>query len=247
MSFANAPRFFVDTPLDKAALGDAIELNDAVRRHWCKALRAKKGDRGVLFDGQGGEYHAILRDLDKNSARVLLAAYDPVCRAPAFAAHIGLAVSRADRMDYAIQKATELGVASVRPLISARSQPLKYDRDRKKIAHWQSVAIAACEQCGLNRVPKIHEPLSLDAWTKTADADLKLVLTLNASANPLPAALPKNIALLIGPEGGLSDDEIACATGRGFAPWTIGDRTLRAETAPVAALSVLNWQAQNAL
>ena len=151
-------------------------------------------------------------------------------------------MSKGDRMDYAIQKAVELGVSEIQLLTSERCEMrLKYDRDQKKLDHWQGIAIAACEQCGMNIVPKILAPLSLEKWLASALPETKLVLAPNKDeTDPLTQA-SRNIALLIGPEGGLSEAEIQAANDVGFMNWCIGERVLRTETAPVVALSILNY------
>lgn len=233
------PRFFIDTPIHLSQLGDVIDLPATIYHHWGKVLRAKVGDKAVLFDGQGGEYDVTLIDINKKHAQVRLDNHSPINRAPPCEITLGLVVSRGERMDYAIQKATELGVARIQLLSSERCQVhLKYDRDVKKIQHWQGVAIAACEQCGLNLVPQIIAPLELKQWVSLCADELKLVLTLG-DGSPAFDALPKRIALLVGAEGGLSDDEIAFACTHGFVPWCLGERVLRTETAPVVALTAL--------
>ncbi|OAV13284.1 RsmE family RNA methyltransferase [Moraxella catarrhalis] len=138
------------------------------------------------------------------------------------------------------KKATEMGVHCIHLLTSDRCQAhLKYDRDFKKIAHWQSVAVAACEQCGMNIVPNIIAPILLDEWVANCQDELKLVLALSENNPACNKLLPKNISLLIGAEGGLSPREIDLAIHHGFVPWRIGERVLRTETAPVVALSAL--------
>ena len=145
-------------------------------------------------------------------------------------------------MDYAIQKAVELGVSEIQLLTSERCEMrLKYDRDQKKLDHWQGVAIAACEQCGLNIVPKILAPMSLEKWLETDLPTTKLVLAPNKEEIDVLANATPDIALLIGPEGGLSEVEILAANAQGFVNWCIGERVLRTETAPVVALSILNY------
>ncbi|UTO05734.1 16S rRNA (uracil(1498)-N(3))-methyltransferase [Moraxella sp. FZLJ2107] len=234
-------RFFIDTPLSTTLIGQSITLPDGVYHHWCKVLRAKVGDTAVLFDGTGGEYTAELISIDKKSAQAIIHAYDPINRTPPFAVSIGLVMSRGDRMDYAIQKACEMGVHQIQLLTSERCQAhLKYERDFKKIEHWQGVAIAACEQCGLNIIPKIIPPVALETWVADCTANLKLVLALSDGKPSFTSPLPDTIALLIGAEGGLSPTEIDFAIEHGFVPWTIGERVLRTETAPVVALTALH-------
>lgn len=235
------PRFFIDTPLSTELVGQTITLSDTIYHHWCKVLRAKIHDTATLFDGAGGEYTVELISIDKKSAQAIIHAYDPINRTPPFAVSIGLVMSRGDRMDYAIQKACEMGVHQIQLLTSERCQAhLKYERDFKKIEHWQGVAIAACEQCGLNIIPKIIPPAALETWVADCTDHLKLVLALSDGKPSFKSPLPDTIALLIGAEGGLSPTEIDCATEHGFVPWTIGERVLRTETAPVVALTALH-------
>ena len=145
-------------------------------------------------------------------------------------------------MDYAIQKATELGVSTIQLLTSERCEMrLKYDRDQKKLDHWQSVAIAACEQCGMNRVPEILAPISLSDWVESDLPASRFVLAPNKDQENVLLNSSPDLALLIGPEGGLSEAEINIANQNNFKNWCIGDRVLRTETAPVVALSILNY------
>lgn len=235
------PRFFIDTPLHSDQIGSTLTLTDNIFHHWCKVLRANVGDMAVLFDGQGGEYDAVLTAVDKKVAQAKLIAHHTINRTPTFKATLGLVMSRGERMDYAIQKATEMGISQIQLLTSERCQEhLKYERDKKKIAHWQAVAIAACEQCGLNIVPTIHHPMPLNEWVHACQDELKLVLALSDGTPNFPKPLPDTIALLVGGEGGLSPSEIELAISHGFVPWTIGERVLRTETAPVAALAGLH-------
>ncbi len=230
-------RFYMETAL---ALNATVELTETVFHHWVRVLRANVGDQATLFNGQGGEYQATLVDIQKKSATVHLDHFSPDDRSEPYAVTLGQVMSKGDRMDYAVQKATELGVTTIQLLTSERCEMrLKYDRDQKKIDHWQQIAIAACEQCGLNRIPQVLPPLTLEDWLAAINADLKLVLAPIDAPDPLPAILPAHIALLIGPEGGLSQSEITAAEQHGFARWQIGKRVLRTETAPVVALSQL--------
>jgi 16S rRNA (uracil1498-N3)-methyltransferase len=152
-------------------------------------------------------------------------------------------MSKGDRMDYAIQKAVELGVTDIQLLTSERCEMrLKYDRDQKKLDHWQGIAIAACEQCGMNIVPKILAPLRLEDWFNSNLPATKLVLAPNKDQVDVLNSVSKDLALLIGPEGGLSEAEINAANAVGFENWCIGSRVLRTETAPVVALAILNYR-----
>lgn len=257
-------------------IGANIELTESIVHHWCRVLRATIGDKGVLFDGFGGEYQVQLQTVGKKHAAVTLLAHVSDERTAPIISQIGLVMSRGERMDYAIQKSTELGVTAIQLLSSHHGEVnLKPAQVEKKLAQWQQVAIAACEQCGLNRPPLIMAPLSINDWLhQVADsdqqlavsplisklsqdayyqvlkqpADLRLQLSVPAPDQPaspesLPLVLRKQspyIELLIGPEGGLSDDECEQAASVGFAPWQIGSRVLRTETAPVVALATLH-------
>ncbi|PJG43912.1 RNA methyltransferase [Acinetobacter tandoii] len=233
------PRFYIEADL---AVDTQIELTETVFHHWCKVLRAQVGDQATLFNGQGGEYLVELTEVAKKSATVQILTFNSANRTPAIRTLLGQVMSKGDRMDYAIQKAVELGVSEIQLLTSERCEMrLKYDRDQKKLDHWQGIAIAACEQCGMNIVPKILAPLSLEKWLASELPTTKLVLAPNKDeTDPLTQA-SQNIALLIGPEGGLSEAEIQAANEVGFMNWCIGERVLRTETAPVVALSILNY------
>ena len=232
-------RFFIQADL---AVNTHVELTDTVFHHWVKVLRAQVGESATLFNGQGGEYQATLTEINKKTATVIIQQFNPDNRTPAFTTLLGQVMSKGDRMDYAIQKAVELGVSNIQLLTSERCEMrLKYDRDQKKIDHWQGIVIAACEQCGMNTVPTIYAPVSLDNWLASQLPATKLVLAPNKDETDVLIDATKDIALLIGPEGGLSEAEIQLANQAGFKNWCIGSRVLRTETAPIVALSILNY------
>ena len=234
------PRFYIETDL---AVDTIVELTGTVFHHWVKVLRAQNGEKATLFNGQGGEYEVELVDVAKKAASVKVTQFNPANRTPKFQALLGQVMSKGDRMDYAIQKAVELGVSEIQLLTSDRCEMrLKYDRDQKKIDHWQGIAIAACEQCGLNIVPKILAPISLEKWLETDLPTTKLVLAPNKDEIDVLTNATPDIALVIGPEGGLSEEEISASNQKGFINWCIGERVLRTETAPVVALSILNYK-----
>lgn len=233
------PRFYIETDL---TVDVNVQLTETVFHHWVKVLRAQVADKATLFNGQGGEYDAELIEVSKKSATVKITAFNPDNRTPAFSALLGQVMSKGDRMDYAIQKAVELGVSDIQLLTSERCEMrLKYDRDQKKIDHWQGIAIAACEQCGMNIVPQIRTPQPLQEWLKSDLPESRLVLAPNKENHDPLENMSNNLVLLIGPEGGLSEQEIADANAYGFKNWCIGDRVLRTETAPIVALSILNY------
>ncbi|WP_374663587.1 16S rRNA (uracil(1498)-N(3))-methyltransferase [Acinetobacter sp.] len=233
------PRFYIEADL---TVETTVELTETVFHHWVKVLRAQVGETATLFNGQGGEFEVELTEVSKKTASVNVLAFNPDNRTPDFHTLLGQVMSKGDRMDYAIQKAVELGVAEIQLLTSERCEMrLKYDRDQKKLDHWQGIVIAACEQCGMNIVPKILAPVSLEKWLAANLPATKLVLAPNKDEMDVLADATNQIALLIGPEGGLSEAEIQHANQAGFKNWCIGSRVLRTETAPIVALSILNY------
>lgn len=230
-------RLYVALPL---ASGQTVTLPEDAAQH-LRVLRAAAGDALMLFNGEGGEYAATVTNVSKKLVEVLVGEFRADDHESPLHSHLGQVMSRGERMDYAIQKATELGVSVITPLVSERCE-LKLrgeERADKKLEHWRRVAISACEQCGRNRLPEIRAPQALEDWLTNTAAELKLVLA-PALAGALPAGIhPVSAALLIGPEGGLSAREITAAQAAGFAPWQLGPRVLRTETAPVAALALL--------
>lgn len=233
-------RFYIEAELNT---GNTIELTESVFHHWVRVLRAKEQEQAIFFNGKGGEYRVTLTEINKKNAFVSVDHFEPADRTPPFKVVLGQVMSKGDRMDYAIQKATELGVTTIQLLTSERCEMrLKYDRDQKKIDHWQSVAIAACEQCGMNIVPNVLAPISLTDWVKSAQLpQSRFVLAPNKDQENVVLNSQPDLALLIGPEGGLSEAEIETANQNHFQSWCIGDRVLRTETAPVVALSILNY------
>ena len=227
-------RFFIDAPL---SLGQHA-LPEASAHYIGRVLRLSAGSAVQLFDGSGAEYRGELLEVGKKSVSVEL--HERLTGMPEspLRIHLGQGLSRGERMDWAIQKATELGVSEITPLISERCEVrLNDERADKRLAHWRQIAISACEQCGRSVLPLIHAPLELAAWLQQVEADLKLVL------HPIAAPLqshdkPNSLAFLVGPEGGLSEAEVDQAKAAGFHAARLGPRVLRTETAPVVALSV---------
>ena len=197
-----------------------------------------EGDLLQLFDGSGQEFRATLVEVGKKRVVVQIDEQFAGQIDSPLQIHLGQGLSRGERMDWAIQKATELGVTEITPIFSERCEVrLKDERADKRLLHWRQVAISACEQCGRSRVPVIHPPVLLADWLKQTQAELKLVL--HPVAEPwVSHAKPATLAFLIGPEGGLSDTEVDQAKGAGFHAARLGPRVLRTETAPVVALAV---------
>lgn len=230
-------RAFIDCDL---SVGRQVELEGDAFRHLCKVLRLREGDPVTLFNGRGGEYHGHLESVDRRSARVVVDGFEAIDRAPALQWQLVQAVSKGDRMDYTLQKSTELGVAAVQPFLARRSVVnLKGERARKREEHWRGVVRSACEQCGMNRVPEIREIEDLDGALAGINATTRLLLDPAADEHIGDIEIGDSVALLIGPEGGLSDTEIAAAQRAGFRGVRMGARVLRTETAAIVAAAVL--------
>ncbi|GGB97648.1 ribosomal RNA small subunit methyltransferase E [Marinobacterium zhoushanense] len=222
--------------------GACIELDDNAFNHCIKVLRLGEGAQLVLFNGDGHEYPAELREVSKKRAMASIGESCEPGRESPLRLIVGQSISRGERMDYAIQKATELGVGRICPLFTERCEVrLNQERQEKRQRHWQQIAISACEQSQRCKVTEIEEPQPLSDWLASVDAELKLVLH-HHTAEPL-GMLPKpaSVALLIGPEGGLTEEEVAQALNAGFRPVAFGPRVMRTETAPVAAAAVLQY------
>ncbi|WP_048307126.1 16S rRNA (uracil(1498)-N(3))-methyltransferase [Halomonas sp. PR-M31] len=231
------PRIHVDALLEP---GSDVLLPEGAARHVVTVLRQREGATLALFDGRGHEATAVLVEVSRKRVLARVDSVSPGRNESPLAVHLGQAVSKGDRMDYAIQKAVELGVAEITPLHTKHGDVrLKGEREAKKHARWQGVAISACEQCGRATVPKIHPPRPLEDWLAERDEVLRLVLHPAAESPWRETADVRKAALLIGPEGGLSKEEIIRAQHAGFTALTLGPRILRTETAPVVALSLL--------
>ncbi len=230
--------------------GDLLALPASAARH-VQVLRLQPGNSITLFNGAGGEYDATIARMGRSDVQVRVGAHHATQRDATPAVHLVVGMPANERMDWLVEKATELGAASIQPLMTGRSVlRLNGERAVKKVAHWQSIAIAACEQCGANQVPVLHAVTGFDAWLKahasspaTPDAS-SFVLSLRSAILGLRvacagAAIPASITLLSGPEGGLSGAEEDAALACGFAPVTLGPRVLRAETAALCALAAL--------
>ena len=237
------PRFHCPIPLQT---GEVVALPAGATRH-VQVLRMQPGGSIILFNGAdlGGEFEATIEHMGRSEVRVLVGAHSAVEREPVRQVHLIVGVPANDRMDWLVEKATELGVASIQPVMTERSVlRLSGERADKKRAHWQAVAVAACEQCGRNRVPEIHAVQSLNAWLaaqKTNSESLRYLLSLRPETqtlNTLLGASTSAMTFLSGPEGGLSLAEEEAALAKGFQPVSLGNRVLRAETAGLAALAL---------
>ncbi len=236
------PRIHCPDPLSEGA---HLALPAGAARH-VQVLRMQPGETVTLFDGRGGQWQATITRMGRSEVQVEVGAHEPIEREAQRVVWLAPGMPANERMDWLVEKATELGVAGIAPLLTERSVlRLSGERAERKQAHWQGVAAAACEQCGRNRVPQIEAPRGLADWLAApmAPALRRFVLSLEEDARPLSQAMAGDtrapVLLLSGPEGGLSAQEVGQARAAGFEPVTLGPRVLRAETAPLAALSWL--------
>lgn len=231
------PRIHVAASL--IAGGDVV-LPDGPARHVALVLRLREGATLALFDGDGHEAQATLIEVGRKRVVARIGAVTAGAAESPLGVHLGQAISKGDRMDYAIQKSVELGVAAITPLyVEHGDVRLKGDREAKKLAHWQGVAVSACEQCGRATIPPVHPPRTLAEWLAERDETLRLVLHPATDDSWQQRDSVDSAALLIGPEGGLSEAEVESARRAAFLPLTLGPRILRTETAPVVALTLL--------
>jgi 16S rRNA (uracil1498-N3)-methyltransferase len=233
----------------------SIQLAAAAARH-VQVLRMQPGDDLTLFNGQGGEFEAKVTLMGRSQVDVQIGVHHAIEREASRQVHLAIGMPANERMDWLIEKATELGAASIQPLMTERSVlRLSAERAEKKTAHWQAAAIAACEQCGRNRIPMVFSPISYQKWLlagiNTAQAATEFIAFNNLAKAILslhPQAVgasdwqakhdQKPLLCLAGPEGGLSTAEEQAAIDAGFTPISLGTRTLRSETAPLAALAL---------
>lgn len=234
------PRFFSKKPLQKL---HTVELDDEAAHHCSRVLRLKTNQEIVLFDGSGGEHTATISAIEKRRVTAELTAFDENNRCSNISIELAIGLSKGDRFDWVIQKATELGVNSITPLTTSRTT-LRLDnhRQEKKVLQWQKIAQSACEQSERNLIPLVSMPIAFDKWVNQVEADKKIVLDLHDNSElDTETTKPHSAALLIGPEGGLSTQEIQTAQDRGFSSLRLGPRTLRTETAPIAALTLIQY------
>ncbi|MBW3140613.1 16S rRNA (uracil(1498)-N(3))-methyltransferase [Ferrimonas balearica] len=232
------PRIYQPVPL---AAGQQLALDDDGANHIGRVLRMQPGQAVMLFNGDGQQYPAIIDEAGKKNVLVTVQSVEQHHVESPLALHLGQVISRGEKMEFTIQKSVELGAASITPLWSERcGVKLTGDRLDKKVAQWQKIAIAACEQCGRNVVPEVRPVMRLDQWMAEPFEGLKLNLHPRAeySINTLPEPV-QALRLLIGPEGGLSAEEIAAAREFDFTDILLGPRVLRTETAALTAMTAL--------
>ena len=235
-------RVHVSGPL---AAGRRHTLEGDAANHIARVLRLRQGDPLTLFDGRGGEYVSRVEELRKGAVIVSVHEQSPVARESSLPITLAQGVSRGERMDWVVQKATELGVTRIIPVLTERSVVrLDAKQAERKRLHWQAIAVAACEQSGRDRIPGVDAPLTMAEFAGKADSRATRVL-LSPAGSLRVADLPRGeggIVVLIGPEGGLTEAEQGAALTAGFVAVRLGPRVLRTETAAVAALTLLQYQ-----
>jgi 16S rRNA (uracil1498-N3)-methyltransferase len=222
--------------------GQRLQLDAEQTRYIGRVLRLRRGDSVTVFNGQGGEFAATAESIEKNSAVLLIGGRSDVATESPLRIHLVQGVSRGDRMDFVVQKATELGVKRITPVLSEYGV-IKLDADRatRRRDHWQGIAESACEQSGRTRPPLVDEPMRLNVWfgARTKEADTDLILQPGAMTALTSLAAPATkVCLLIGPEGGFSEKEYADANVAGFNAVSLGPRIMRTETAAIAAITI---------
>jgi 16S rRNA (uracil1498-N3)-methyltransferase len=234
------PRFYCPPPLPT---GGTFELPPDAAHHASRVLRLREGDGVEIFDGIGNECHGVISELGGKRVVVGGITSGNVSRESPLQVTLAQALSSSEKMDWVIQKATELGVAEIQPLDTERSVArLTAERAAKRLEHWRQVAISACEQCGRNVLPDIHAPQDIMAWLQQIKAlpDTKLILLPQGAASLQGIQKPPGkVVLLIGAEGGFTGAESDSALHCGFTPIRLGARVLRTETAAVAGLAAL--------
>nr|WP_246505322.1 16S rRNA (uracil(1498)-N(3))-methyltransferase [Coralloluteibacterium stylophorae] len=223
------------------AVGARLTLPEDASVHLLRVLRLQVGDACVLFNGDGHDYAARITGAQKKAAEVEIEGATPVATEAPLRIVLAQALARGDKMDLILQKATELGVAAIVPLVTERTEVrLGGERADRRMAHWQAVIASACEQCGRSRLPELYEPTALADFAATRPAGLRLILDPQAGTGlgDLPAA-PDRVTVVIGPEGGLSERDLATLAAADFRGLRFGPRILRTETAGLAVLAAL--------
>ena len=234
------PRLYVDLPL---VAGGRITLPEAASHHVTRVLRLGSGDPLTVFDGRGGEYDATVARASRNTVEVDVGAYLPVDRESALTVELAQGICKGDRMDLVVQKATELGVRAIHPVLCERTVVrLDPARAERRLIHWRGVAVHAAQQSGRTRAPGLTGVVDLDMWLSRPGAGPRIVLSPHGESSLSDLARPEpgeTVRLLVGPEGGLDPREIERARAVGFTGLRLGPRVLRTETAALVALSVL--------
>jgi len=215
-----------------------IELDNDTSHYLLKVLRLKTGSPLILFNGDGYEYECELVSSDRKTAGIQVIEQSEKEKPSALNIHLGIGLSKGDRLDIAFQKATELGVTEITPLFTEHATlKLNEERLKKKTSHWQGIIRSACEQSGRCYLPRLNPPRSVNKWLQQTFPGLKIVLSPNESQTMDSYIAPQNLTMLVGPEGGLSQAEVAAAIEQGFMATRLGKHVLRTETAPLAVIA----------
>ncbi len=236
------PRFYIEQSLQ---VGLRVDLPKDIHRHAIQVLRLKVNDVLILFNGEGGEYLTTLATVKKRHSSVNIISYDEVDRESPLEITLALAMIKADKMDFALQKAVEMGVDTIQPLDTKRSVVrLKANRIDKKIAHWDGVMRAACEQSGRTHIPQLHVPTTLESWLQIPFSTLCVAMLPEAHSDIASLNSPENkrMTLLVGPEGGFTDQEVGLLLSSNIKGIQFGPRILRAETAVIAGIALCQQQ-----
>jgi 16S rRNA (uracil1498-N3)-methyltransferase len=231
-------RFYIDQDI---VLKKSIELPDDISHQISRVLRLRVADQVYLFNNSGAEFTADIEAITKNHTTVMVISSAATALESPFKINLGQVIGKGEKIDWVIQKATELGVQSITPLYSSRSvaQPV-HERSSHKIEHWKKIAIAACAQSWRNIVPTINAPQDINDWTAKCTDTHKLILSPSHSAQRIrDLHIPSSATILIGPEGGFSEAEVVHAVSHKFIPVALGPRILRTETAGLAAIAIL--------
>ncbi|MEN0038185.1 MAG: 16S rRNA (uracil(1498)-N(3))-methyltransferase [Cellvibrio sp.] len=233
------PRIFTEQRLQT---GELAELEESASHHLSKVLRMQAGRELILFNGKGGEFAATIHEVSKKHVTVSVATHTADNRESPLVLELAIGISRGERFEWVLQKATELGVTKITPLITERTEvKVGGDRQEKMLDRWQQILVSACEQCQRNLLPELSAPIHISDWLNTVNSEFRFVLH-HRDSKTLPAdQKPNSVSLLIGPEGGLSETEITLAQEKNFNALTLGPRVLRTETAPVAAISLVQY------
>ncbi len=233
------PRVFTDAPL---APGEKTELGASTSHYLTRVLRLPVNAKVVVFNGLGGEYPARITAASKRKITLLIESFNATDNSSRLTTCLGIGISRGERMDWVIQKVTELGVTEIIPLMCERTEvKLSGERLARRMNHWKKIAISACEQSGRNLLPVIQPPATISQWVAECRADRKWLLHPGANVARQAPGTANSVALMIGPEGGLSESEIEQAVQGGFLAVSLGPRVLRTETAPIVAMSIIQY------
>ncbi|MCK5813802.1 MAG: 16S rRNA (uracil(1498)-N(3))-methyltransferase [Cocleimonas sp.] len=236
------PRFYIDRPLE---LGLDLALPNEIHRHAIQVLRLKKEEVLILFNGEGGEYLAKLTLAEKRKSKAKIVSFDATNRESPLQITLALAILKGDKMDFALQKAVEMGVQSIYPLYTQRSV-IRYGIDRmgKKLAHWEGIIKAACEQSGRTSIPLLYGPTLLHYWLTIPYSGLQIAMLPEQHSSISALDAPKNnkVSLIVGPEGGFTDEEVHLLLDSSVKGIRFGPRILRAETATIAGIALCQQQ-----